>query len=89
LSNFGSNLLFESVSREKPDDIFYIFSDFIRDNALEPSNKHAPRWETELPRIQDYLLSTVYGMLPMLTFKFPTDRDVTAEDVELFKQNQQ
>ncbi len=52
-------------------------------------NKHAPRWEVELPRIQDYILSTTYGMLPLLTFNFPTDRDVTKEDIEAFKQQQQ
>jgi hypothetical protein len=63
------------------------YSDFIRDNATEISNKHALKWETELPRIQDYILSTLYGMLPLLTFNFPTDRAVTQEDIQLFQQH--
>jgi hypothetical protein len=69
--------------------LFTFPSDFIRDNAIEPTNKHAPRWEVELPRIQDYILSTAYGMLPLLTFKFPTDRDVTQDEIQAFYQQQQ
>jgi hypothetical protein len=63
-------------------------SDFIHDNAIEVTNKHAPRWEVELPRIQDYILSTTYGMLPLRTFTFPTDREVTPKDMKLFQQHQ-
>jgi hypothetical protein len=66
----------------------YFISDFIRDNAIEVTNKHAPKWGTKLPRIQDYILSTTYDMLPLLTFKFPEDRDVTAEDIQPFFQHQ-
>jgi hypothetical protein len=66
----------------------FLSSDFIRENAIEVANKHAPRWETELPRIQDYILSTSYAMTPLLTFQFPTDRDVTQEDIELFTKQQ-
>jgi hypothetical protein len=65
------------------------FSDFIKDNAIKVTNKHALRWEVELPRIQDYILSTTYGMLPLLTFKFPeAEKEVTAEDVQKFYQHQ-
>jgi hypothetical protein len=69
-------------------DVVNFFSDFIRGNAIEVTNKHAPKWETELPKIQDYILSTTYGMLPLLTFKFPKDRDVAAEDIQKFYQHQ-
>jgi hypothetical protein len=68
---------------------FYFSSHFIQDNAMKVTNKHAPRWEMEHPRIQDYILSTVYGMLPLLRFKFPTDREVTQDDVQAFLQQQQ
>ncbi len=64
------------------------YSDFIRENAIEITNKHAPKWETDLPRIQDFILSTSYGMLPMLTYKFPEDRPITAEDIADFQKHQ-
>jgi hypothetical protein len=65
-----------------------MYSDFIRENAIEITNKHAPKWETDLPKVQDFILSTSYGMLPLLTYTFPEDRDVTAEDIEDFKKHQ-
>jgi hypothetical protein len=63
-------------------------SDFIRENAIEVTNKHAPKWETDLPKVQDFILSTSYGMLPLLTYQFPSDRDVTAEDIADFYKHQ-
>ncbi len=64
------------------------FSEFIRENAIEITNKHAPKWETDLPRVQDFILSTSYGMLPLLTYKFPTDREIKSEDIEDFYKHQ-
>lgn len=65
-----------------------IFSDFIKDNAIEITNKLAPKWEQELPRIQDFVLATSYGVVPLLTFKFPEDRDITQEEIQEFYQQQ-
>jgi hypothetical protein len=68
--------------------LFGAYSEFIWENAIEITNKHAPKRETDLPRIQDFILSTSYGRLPMLTYKFPEDRQITAEDVADFQKHQ-
>ena len=65
-----------------------LYSDFIKENAIEVTNKHAPKWEQELPRIQDFILSTSFGILPLLTYKFPEDREPNQEDIQEFYQHQ-
>jgi hypothetical protein len=65
-----------------------LYSDFIKENAIEVTNKHAPKWETDLPKVQDFILSTSYGMLPLLTYEFPTEGPITAEHIEDFKRHQ-
>jgi hypothetical protein len=52
------------------------------------TNKHAPKWETDLPRVQDFILSTSYGILPLLTYEFPTEGDVTQEQLAGFRKQQ-
>ena len=64
------------------------FNDFIKDNAIEVTNKHAPKWENELPRIQDFILSTAFGIVPVLTYKFPEDREITKDDIDQFYKHQ-
>ncbi len=66
----------------------FSFSDFIKENAIEVTNKHAPKWETDLPKVQDFILATSYGMLPLLTYEFPTEGPITPEHIEDFKKHQ-
>ena len=65
-----------------------LFSEFIKENAIEVYNKHAPKWEVELPRVQDFILSTSYGMVPLLTYKFPEGREITQDDIDEFYKHQ-
>jgi hypothetical protein len=64
------------------------FSDFIKEKAIEITNKHVPKWETDLPCLQDFILSTTYGMLPILTYEFPTEGDVSQDVINKFRKQQ-
>jgi hypothetical protein len=80
--------------RELRETIKLIYINFLPLIAISSAITHWKRRTSTLPagkwsfRGFRTFLSTTYGILPLLTFQFPEDRKVTAEDVQRFQQHQ-